>query len=180
MTGEGGMVTTDDDKIAARIRSIRNHGRSHQYIHDTLGYNYRMTDISAAIGICNLRKLDENNYQRRKNADFLTVEINNINGLTAPLIAPDRSHVFHQYTIRVTPDFKLTRDELQVRLKEQGIASGIIYPVPIHKQPLYKKLGYSDNLPVAELVANQVLSLPIHPRLQETDMETIIQGLRNA
>ncbi|MBN2238634.1 MAG: DegT/DnrJ/EryC1/StrS family aminotransferase [Dehalococcoidales bacterium] len=180
MTGEGGMITTADEKTAAKMKAMRNHGRSGQYLHDTLGFNYRMTDIAAAIGIGHLKKLDDHNARRNKNAAFLTEEISKIPGLIPPVIGPDRTHAFHQYTIRITKDFGITRDELQARLKELEIVSNVIYPVPIHLQPLYKQLGYTDSLPVSEQAASEVLSIPVHQDLTESDLKTIVQGLNNA
>lgn len=178
MTGEGGMVTVNDKETADKMKAIRNHGRSGQYLHDILGFNYRMTDIAATLGLYSLKKLDENNSKRNRNAAFLTKNINNIPGLIPPVIGPDRTHSFHQYTIRVTDDFGISRDELQTSLTEQEIASNVIYPVPIHKQPLYQNLGYTDNLPVSEQAAKEVLSIPVHPGLSGDDLHKIVQGLK--
>ncbi len=180
LTGEGGMITTDSDAIAEKAAVIRNHGRREQYLHDTLGYNFRMTDIAAAIGIGQMKKLDECNLIRNKNAAYLTEEINKINGLIPPYIAPDRKHAFHQYTIRVTEDFGLSRDELHENLTRNNIGSSVIYPVPIHKQPYYRKLGYNDYLPASESVAGEVLSIPVHPMLTDENLNTIVRGLKDA
>lgn len=179
-TGEGGMITASDSETDAKLRSIRNHGRAGQYLHDILGYNYRLTDVAAALGICHLRKLDEYNARRNENAAFLTKEISKIKGLVPPAIPPDRTHVFHQYTIRVTKDFGISRDELQQKLNECGIGTGVIYPLPIHQQPLYQKLGCKDSLPVAEQAAKEVLSLPVHQHLTREDLNSIVEGLKNA
>ena len=138
-----------------------------------------MTDISAALGICQLKRLDEFNSKRIANATFLADQISQIKGLLPPHIAPERKHVFHQFTIKVTRDFSLTRDELQQRLSQKGIGSAVYYPLPIHKQPLYQKLGYNDQLPISEKVAPQVLSLPVHPGLREEDLKTIVRALTN-
>jgi perosamine synthetase len=180
LTGEGGMITTSDDTIAEKAAAIRNHGRCGQYLHDTLGYNFRMTDIAAAIGIGQLNHLEEKNKKRVENATYLTERISQINGLIPPYTAPDRTHVFHQYTIRVTEEFVVSRDALKAHLTKNEIGSSIIYPVPIHKQPYYQALGYTDSLPVSEKVANEVLSIPVHPDLINEDLLTIVQGLENA
>lgn len=180
LTGEGGMITTNDDTIAGKAAAIRNHGRCGQYLHDTLGYNFRMTDIAAAIGIGQLDHLEERNSKRQKNAACLTERISRIKGLVPPFTAPDRTHVFHQYTIRVTEDFALSRDELREHLFMNEIGSSVIYPMPIHKQSYYRELGYVDSLPVSEKAANEVLSIPVHPDLTNEDLQTIIQVLENA
>lgn len=178
-TGEGGMITTDDDEVATRARMIRNHGSQARYCHQLLGYNYRMTDIAAAIGICQLRKLDQFNNRRIANAEFLTDEMGRIEGLIPPYIKPHIKHVFHQYTVRVTDDFSISRDELAHELAERGIETAIYYPMPIHKQPLYRNLGYQHQLPVSERAAQEVLSLPVHPSLTKEDLEYISQALRH-
>jgi dTDP-4-amino-4,6-dideoxygalactose transaminase len=178
-TGEGGMITTDDDEVATRARMIRNHGSQARYCHQLLGYNYRMTDIAAAIGICQLRKLDQFNNRRIANAEFLTDEMGRIEGLIPPYIKPHIKHVFHQYTVMVTDDFSISRDELAHELAERGIETAIYYPMPIHRQPLYRDLVYQHQLPVSERAAQEVLSLPVHPSLTKEDLEYISQALRH-
>jgi dTDP-4-amino-4,6-dideoxygalactose transaminase len=176
-TGEGGMVTTNDAAIAEKARMIANHGQKERYFHEMLGYNYRMTDICGAIGLCQMAKLDEFNSRRIDNAEALTGGIQKIGGLLPPFADPQARHVFHQYTIRVSRDFNISRDELRERLGQKDIASGLYYPVPIHKQPLYRGLGYNDHLPDSEKAAEEVLSLPVHPGLKKKDLETIVQAL---
>jgi len=176
-TGEGGMITTDDEEIAEKARRIRNHGQRERYTHGVLGYNYRMTDLAAAIGLCQLKKLDEFNSKRIKNAQFLTKEIEKVEGLVPPHVMPNIKHVFHQYTIRVTEDFGMSRDELKRKLRERGVDARVYYPIPIHKQPLYQKLGYRDGLPISEKVADEVLSLPVHPALTKGDLEKIVEAI---
>jgi dTDP-4-amino-4,6-dideoxygalactose transaminase len=178
ITGEGGMITTDDEDIARKARMIRQHGQSQRYVHELLGYNFRMTDIAAAIGLCQLKTLDMNNTKRIRNAAYLSERISQIEGLIPPHIAPNRKHVFHQYTIKVNKEYKLSRDGLQQKLSESKIGSTIYYPIPIHQQPLYKNLGYNDKLPVSEAIAGQVLSIPVHPGLTHTELETIVEALR--
>ncbi|MBN2075681.1 MAG: DegT/DnrJ/EryC1/StrS family aminotransferase [Dehalococcoidales bacterium] len=180
LTGEGGMITTNDDSIAEKAAAIRNHGRCGQYLHDMLGYNFRMTDIAAAIGIGQLHHLVDRNSKRNNNATYLTERLSQINGLIPPYTASDRTHVFHQYTIRVTEEFGLSRDELKDYLTNNEIGSSVIYPVPIYKQPYYKELGYTDSLPISEKAADEVLSIPVHPDLTNEDLQIIFQGLENA
>ncbi|MDD5082636.1 MAG: DegT/DnrJ/EryC1/StrS family aminotransferase [Dehalococcoidales bacterium] len=176
-TGEGGMVTTDNEAVAQKARTLRNHGQSEKYIHQSLGYNYRLTDIAAAIGIQQLGKLDESNSRRISNAAFLTESISHIPGILPPTIAAGRKHVFHQYTVRVTNSFGLSRDEVQHKLGAKGVGTAIHYPRPIHQQPFYRQLGYNDRLPVVEKAASEVLSLPVHPRVTPADLQTIVQAL---
>ena len=174
-TGEGGMITTNNEKIAEKARLIREHGAKQRYLHETLGYNYRMTDIAAAIGIEQLKKLDKMNETRIKNAEILTKGIRGINGITLPFVPNGTKHVFHQYTIRITGDYKLTREQLIEKMKANGIASMIYYPIPIHKQPLYIKLGYKDKLPNAEKACEEVLSLPVHAGVDRDGINRIIE-----
>ena len=172
-TIEGGMLTTNDPQIAERARMIRNHGCSAPYQHEMLGYNFRMTDLSAAIGLIQLNKLEEWNTIRRSNADYLTSKLSDIHGVITPAMRPDTYHVFHQYTIRFQ-----NRDKIAQKLRENGIGVGIHYPRPIYQQPLFINLGYSDKLPVVEEACSQVLSLPVHPSLTKNDLENIIQSVK--
>jgi len=178
-TGEGGMILTDDSNIAERARMIRSHGQKEKYIHELLGHNYRMTEIAAAIGVCQLKKLDEFNRQRIEHARFLTEKLGKIRGLIVPFVAPDVKHVFHQFTIKVTGNFSMSRDELKQRLNDKGIITEVYYPLPIHKQPLYKELGYDDSLPDAEKACEEVLSLPVHPLLTEEDLNYIVGAINH-
>ena len=132
----------------------------------------RMTDLTAAIGLVQLKKLSEWNFIRRANAGYLTANLSKIKGVVTPKVRECAEHVFHQYTIRI-PD----RDNAARKLKEKGIGVGIHYPTPIHQQPFYKDLGYSDVLPVAEAASREVLSLPVHPSLTKDDLDSIIQAV---
>jgi len=171
-TGEGGMVVTDDDEFARRIRLLRDHGQLYKYYHVELGYNYGMTDIQAAIGRVQLRKLDSLNAIRRRNAEFLTMVISRIKGLIPPYVDPRVEHVFHQYVIRVSEEFPLTRDQLAKELEERGISMAIYYPTPVHHQPLYQKLGYRQDDCLYSIIASRiVLSLPVYPALTQEDLE---------
>ena len=177
-TGEGGMVVTNDDELAYRAQLIRNHGQTKKYLHEELGYNLRMTNIAAAIGRVQLRKLDEWNEKRIENAKLLTDGIKRIGGLTPPYIDPRVKHVFHQYVIRVEDEFPMSRDELAQKLREKGIGTGIHYPMPVHHQPFYQKLGYpKDICQNAVEASKRVLSLPVHPSVSREDVEYILQTL---
>jgi len=178
-TGEGGMITTNDKNIAEKARMIRSHGQRQRYFHEILGYNYRMTDIAAAIGLCQLGKLEEFNSKRIENAKFLTKELNGMKGLVPPSIKSNTKHVFHQYTVRITRDFGMPRDELRQKLMDKGVGTEIYYPLPIHQQLPYQNLGYDDNLPNSEKAAMEVLSLPVHPSLTKEDLENIVRAIQS-
>ncbi len=168
-SAEGGMITTNDDLIAEKCRVIRQHGMRRRYYHDELGFNFRMTDVHAAIGLEQLKKLEGRNEQRRANARFLNT---NLKGVITPTTPEGYEHVFHQYTVRV-PGGK--RDALRTYLQENGVGSEVYYPVPVHKQSFYAgELGYRGSFPEAERAASEVLSLPVHPALSQADLETIV------
>lgn len=176
-TGEGGIITTDDDAFDKDARAIRAHGESERYEHVTLGYNFRMTDIAAAIGVVQLKRLEEFNEKRIENAEYLTEHINSIEGLESPYVAENVRHVFHQYTVRVA-DGK--RDELKEFLNSEGVGTGVHYPRTIYKQKLYEDLGYTANCPEAEKAAAEVLSLPVNPTLSAEDFGKIVSVLQDA
>jgi perosamine synthetase len=171
-SAEGGMITTDDDAIMEKCRVVRNHGMRRRYYHDELGYNFRMTDVHAAIGNAQLAKLEKNNQKRRDNAKFYN---ENLKGVTTPYVPDGSTHVYHQYTIRV-PNGK--RDELREFLKTKEIGSEIYYPVPIHKQGFYMEMFGDDKaFSEAELAAAEVLSIPVHPLLSKEDIELVAKSI---
>ena len=171
-SAEGGMITTNDPVIADKARVIRQHGMRRRYYHNELGFNFRMTDVHAAIGLEQLEKLDRFNQKRQDNGQYLS---RYLHGVITPITPGGYQHVFHQYTVRVTNG---KRDGLADYLRESGIGTGIYYPVPIHQQTLYvEELGYDQHLPEAEWAAEEVLSLPIHPSLSSADLETIVAAV---
>jgi len=176
-TGEGGMVTMNDEELARKAHLIRDHGQSEKYTHDMLGYNLRMTNIAASIGRNQLRNLDGWNDKRIRNAEMLTEGIKKIDGLTPPIVKDNVKHVFHQYVIKVEDDHPLSRKELMSGLREEGVGSAVHYPVPIPEQPLYRENGYSTDHPVSQKAAEQVLSLPVHPSVTEDDVKIILKAL---
>ncbi len=170
MSGEGGMITTNDDGVAQRCRMIRNHGMQRRYYHDMLGYNFRMTDLHAAIGLAQIERLDEFTVKRRANAKYLNAHITSV---VTPAVRPGYGHVWHQYTIRV--DGGRDRDAAVKQLNDAGVGTGIFYPVPANKQAHLVEMGLGDiSLPVAERLAQEVISLPVHPQLSQADLETIV------
>jgi dTDP-4-amino-4,6-dideoxygalactose transaminase len=172
-TGEGGMVTTNNRQIAEKIKLLREHGSRTRYHHNILGYNFRMTSIAAAMGITQLKKLEKFNRLRIRNAEYLSKKLAGISGIITPQVREGCRHVFHQYTVRITSEFGKSRNEVAEVLKKNGIGCGIYYPLPIHQQKLYRRLGYRVRLPVAEKMSKQVLSLPIHPRVTRRDLDKI-------
>lgn len=179
-TGEGGIITTDDAEVAQKARMIRSHGQSERYVHQILGFNYRMTDFAAALGIRQLQRLDQLNEKRAANAAYLCEQMAGIPGLSIPVVRADRKHVFHQFTVRVSSSLGVPRDDLAARLREDGIMTGIHYPLPIHKQPLYRDMGYDAHLPVSERAAAEVLNLPVHPSLDDQDLKRIVRSVKEA
>jgi dTDP-4-amino-4,6-dideoxygalactose transaminase len=167
-TAEGGIVTTNDPHIAERARMIRNHGMRQRYYHEVLGYNFRMTDVQAAIGMVQMEHLEGWNRHRMANAEFLSAHLA---GVRIPAVRPHCVHVFHQYVVGVASD----RDRLAQRLQEAGIGTAVHYPAIIPHQPLYQQLGYKGEWPQAEFASRQVLSLPVHPGLSRMDLECIVQ-----
>jgi len=177
-TGEGGMVLTNNKEVERRLRLITNHGQDKKYLHAVLGHNYRMTNIQAAIGIAQLKKLENFNEKRVKNAEFLSRH------LKVPLETPykkkDVKHVYHQYVVKIKEDFPMKRDEFINYLSENGIDTAIHYPMPIHKQPLYRELGYPEDLcPVSTELSIVVLSLPVHPALTDDDLRYICEKIND-
>ncbi len=172
-TSEGGMLTTNDKEIAEKAKMIRAHGSKIRYLHEMLGFNLRMTDIAAAIGLVQLGKLNEFTIARQKNAEILSSGLKGIPGLIPSITKAGCTHVFHQYTIRAKK-----RDQLAAFLKENDIGTGIHYPIPIHKQPVYKDLGYKDSLPVSEKAVEEVLSIPVHPALSRADVQAVVKAIK--
>jgi perosamine synthetase len=171
-TGEGGMVTTNDKEMAERLRQIINHGQKEKYLHTRLGYNYRMTDIAAAIGLVQLKKLEKFNARRRKNAAYLTANIR-CRGVILPTVATGADHVFHQYVIRLTEEFPMKRPEFIDFLKAKGIGTAVHYPLPIHRQPMYMSQNDPDPCPSSTKLSSCVLSLPVHPMLDGKELAHI-------
>ena len=174
MSGEGGMITTNDDEVAQTSRMIRNHGMKQRYYHELLGYNFRMMDIQAAIGLEQLKRLPSFNIRRRQNASFFN---DNINSVETPREKKDYDHIWHQYTVRV--NHGRDRDSVVQKLAKGGVGSAVYYPVPIHQQDHVRKLVGQISLPVAEQMSKEVISLPVHPMLNTEDLETIVREVNN-
>ena len=171
-TAEGGMVTTNDPGLAQKTREIINHGQAEKYLHVSIGYNFRMSDLSAAIGLVQLEKLDGFNAKRRENAAYYDEYIK-APGVILPVVTPGVEHVYHQYVIRVTDECRLSRDQLAVILREKGIGTAVHYPLPLHKQPVFEECAGFSRCPEAEKLAGEVLSIPVHPLVTDNEREYI-------
>lgn len=166
-SGEGGMVTTATEELARQVRLLRNQGMEKQYENEVIGFNARMTDIHAAIGRVQLRKVDAWTKTRQTNAAFLDA---NLQGVVVPPIAEGAVHVYHQYTIRVPED----RDGFVAALKrEYNVGAGVYYPIPNHRLPSLAHFAPGLDLPETERAAREVASLPVHPSLSQDDLERI-------
>ncbi len=175
MTGEGGFATTDDDEVADRIRLFRNHGMRVRYYHESLGTNYKPSDLAAAIGLAQLTRLDERTEQRRRNAAHLSAELSG--DYLTPTVPEGREHVWHQYVMR----FPGERQRVIDGLTERGVGTLIYYPVPIHKQAYLQAYvpGAADlDLPVTNQLSDEVLAIPVHPKLSQDDLATIVRSIR--
>ena len=158
------------------MRKFINHGQGEKYRHTMIGYNYRMTDIGGAIGCEQLKKLPAFNTLRISHAAYLDSHIS-VKGLITPYRMPDSTHVYHQYVVRITPEFPMKRAEFMRYLADCGIGTVVHYPIPIHRQPVYLEQDPSVSCPVAERLCEEVLSLPVHPNVTETMLEKICSAI---
>jgi perosamine synthetase len=172
-TGEGGLITTNDDRLADWLRLYRNQGMRQRYQHEILGYNFRLTDIAAAIGLCQLDKLERNTARRQAIARRYDKAFADL-PIRTPVTPTSRTHVFHQYTIAVEDD----RDGIVADLAAAGVATGLHYPVPVHRQPYVVERGIQADLPITDLAALSTLTLPIFPGLTDREQATVIAAVR--
>ena len=178
--GEGGAIATDNKTFAEKAKLFRQHGMSAvgAYDYDELGYNYRMTDINAAFLLEQLKKVDEINDKRIKNASYLSEQLGKVEGIEVPFVKKGYKHVFHQYTIKVN-EFKMSRDKLAERLKSKGVGCNVYYPMPLHLCANFRKFGYTKgDFPITEKISQQVLSLPVHPSLTQEDLDFIVKSIK--
>jgi perosamine synthetase len=169
--GEGGVVVSNNRAVIEKVRLLRNHGQVTRYVHNELGWNFRITSIQAALGIVQLRKLDNLNELRRRNANMLSNLLSSVEGVELPYEAPWAKHVYHLYATKLGS--KKKRDCVFNCMNSRGIEVGIHYPMPLHKQPVFQKLGYGICCPTATLLSERELSLPTHPKLCEEDLRNI-------
>lgn len=176
-TGEGGMVTCNGDDLARTIRLLRSHGETDKYLHERVGYNYRMNDITAAIGCSRLDRLEDQTERRRAVAARYDRILAGIEGLEAPETTPGAVPVYHLYTARLDLSrFTCTRDEFCAALKAEGVPTAVHYPRPLHRQPALAAFAAGD-LPVAERLSEQVFCLPIHHDLGDDHVRVVGEAL---
>ena len=172
-TSEGGMILTDSEKLSQGCRLLINHGMEIRYYHDIVGHNYRMTNIAAAIGLCQLEKLPSFNIKRKANALYYDRNIKNPL-ITTPVNREKSDHVYHQYTIKVPA---VHRDAFIKHLEASGIGCGIFYPLSIPEQRCYSEMDFEKEYRVTDKVKQQVLSLPVHPGLSEEDIALVVETI---
>ncbi|MDH3290816.1 MAG: DegT/DnrJ/EryC1/StrS family aminotransferase [Gemmatimonadota bacterium] len=171
--GDGGMIVTQDEALAERLRRLRIHGGAKQYHHDEVGTNSRLDTVQAAVLLAKLQHLDGWNAARRTHAERYDAALADIDGVTPPVTHPANEHTYHQYTIRSD-----RRDALREHLAARGIGSAVYYPGCLHLQPCFARLGYKrGQLPEAERASAEVLSLPVYPELTESQQEAVIGAI---
>jgi dTDP-4-amino-4,6-dideoxygalactose transaminase len=172
--GDGGMIVTQDERLATRLKRLRVHGGATQYFHDEVGYNSRLDALQAAVLSAKLPYLAGWSSKRRANAAFYDKALADVPGVTTPFVEKSNESIFNQYTIRVE-----RRDALQAFLKEKGIGSAIYYPLPLHLQPCFAYLNYKKgSMPESEKAAAEVLSLPIFPELTAAQLDEVATAVR--
>lgn len=179
-TGEGGMIVTSDAEIYQKCKLLRNHGQSQKYTHAILGFNYRMTEMQAALGCSQLKRVDEFICRRQRNASFLNANLKDLKDILLPYVPPYAGHTYNQYSILIRGDSAASRrDEFRKRLRQQGIDTAVHYPCPLHWQPAFSECR-DVKLPVCEDLARRIVSLPVHPGLDQQDLQRIVEVVRNA
>jgi len=174
-TAEGGFVTTNDDRLADWLRLYRNQGMRSRYQFEMLGYNFRMTDLQAAIGLVQLDKLEGNTARRQAIARRYDEALADL-PVRLPVTPDGRVHVFHQYTVEVGD----ARDAIVAELGEAGVGADIYYPIPVHRQEYIMERGLHAELPVTDAAAARTLALPMFPALTELEQQTVVEALRAA
>jgi dTDP-4-amino-4,6-dideoxygalactose transaminase len=179
-TGEGGMVTTDDDDLADRLRVLRNQGMRARYVYEMAGHNYRMTDLQAAVALPQLDRYDAQVRRRTSNAARLSEGLADIDGLVTPSALTGREHVWHQYTVLLPARDASRRDEIVSALADAGVASGIYYPRLVHDYDCYRDRPdvLVEPTPVAADVAARCLSLPVHAHLTTEQVDAVVGAVR--
>jgi perosamine synthetase len=178
--GEGGMVCTDNPEYAQIIGYLRTHGQTGPYLHTMLGLNYRMTDVEAAIGREQLKRLDKMLARRRRNAALLNEGLKTVPGLKRQTITPGTESAWHQYCILVDPqEYGKNRNELAAYLRLKGIATGVHYPRGLHQQPIFQQMYGESHLPHTEYLAENILALPVHHGLTDEDIGRIVDAVQS-
>jgi perosamine synthetase len=181
-SGEGGLITTDDDKVADRLRVLRNQGMRQRYHYEMAGNNYRLTDLQAAVCVPQLKTYGEKVRRRQENAEALTAALAHVDWLQLPRQLPGREHVWHQYTVLLHDDAPIDRDEFVKHLHDSGIGSGIYYPKVVFDYDCYRldPRVIAEEVPVATSIAARCVSLPVHPGVGPNEIETIAAAVISA
>jgi perosamine synthetase len=173
-TGEGGIVTTNDDDLARQLRLLRNHGQTRLYHHDVLGYNWRITEMQAAMGVIQLSKLDSILDRKRANDAYLRSQLSNGDDIQLPVARQDRTHPYMLYTLKFREGL---RDPVMASLLESGIEARLYFP-PAHLQPVFK--DWDVSLPITEHLAMQMLSIPFHSKLNNAELDRIAAAIQQS
>ncbi len=172
--GDGGMIVTQDEALAARLRRLRVHGGLKTYFHDEVGFNSRLDALQAAVLLAKLPHLEQWSAARRRNATYYDAAFAGLSEVKTPPVDPQNVSIYNQYTLRVE-----RRDELQSHLKSGGIGHSVYYPLPLHLQPCFAYLGYREGAcPESERAAKEVVSLPIYPELTEGQLDEVVGAVR--
>jgi len=190
-TAEGGMVITNSKKIAEKVRQLRTHGMTkslqnryssdYPWIFDINepGYNYRLDEIRSALGISQLKRISKINQLRKIAASYYHKKLKNISGIILPDMVNDKTHSYHLYTIRITKLYKLSRDQLYTKLKENGIRT-TVYWMPIHKYSAYRKYAKVSNVKNTEKIYNEILALPLFPNISKNHQDAVINIIKSS
>ena len=172
--GEAGAITTNDEEMYFKAKKMRDHGSDKKYYHDLIGHNYRMSEFQAAVLNIKMKYIEDWTELRRKNAHRYNERLGDIEQVIVPLELQGIKHVYHLYVIRARD-----RDKLQNFLKENGIGTGLHYPIPLHLTKAYAHLGYNEgDFPVAEKLADEILSLPMYPELSEEQIDYVCEKIK--
>jgi dTDP-4-amino-4,6-dideoxygalactose transaminase len=172
--GDGGLLVTHNRELAEKVRMLRNYGQREKYHHLFLAYNHRLDSMQAAVLRVKLKRLDDWNAARQKLAQRYRLGLEGLSGVVVPAEAPDRTHVYHLYVIQ-HPD----RDGLAAFLRQRGVATGLHYPIPVHRQPCYESLGVAPgSLPVTESLAPRILTLPMFPEMTTEQVDYVCEQIR--
>ena len=189
-TAEGGMVITNSEKIAVKVRQLRNHGMTkslksrysseYPWIFDIKqpGYNYRLDEIRAALGITQLKRIKKINELRKKASSYYNKNLQNIPGIILPDMVNDKTHSYHLYTIRVTKPYKLSRNQLFKKLKDNGIRT-TVYWMPIHKYTAYRKFVKTSNILNTTKIYDEILALPLFPNISKKHQDAVIKVIKS-
>lgn len=180
VAGEGGMIVTDDQDLKTECMLLRDHGEITHYEHVVLGYNFRITEIGAAIGIEQLKKLPGFIEKRQENAKALTEGLSELDGIQTPVVGEKSSHVYYQYIIKVQRPFPFNRDQLVEYLKQKGIGARPSYPKPLSEQAILRTMGVAADCPVARETLMNIMEIPVHPLVTSDNITYIVDSIVEA